>query len=242
MARRAPVAAAAFAVAFAVACAGSDGSAPLPTEPTDDGNAARVPIAVGALQAGTVARGATAGYRATVAPGSAYVVALVGLTDSLVTLRVRDGAAVHAAGGSGSPKDMTVRAAGPELAIDVVGAGMAAAAGSFTVAVLPAPPGGTMPLDVSTFPAGEARPGWVESRGEVRYRVPNAANRRVALVGLTAAAELKVYPDSTYTMESPCTLQQPAARECAVPGAEAVFAVRAGGVNREGAAFVMVVW
>jgi len=43
-------------------------------------------------------------------------------------------------------------------------------------------------------------------------------------------------------MELDCTLRHAGARECVVPGPDAYFAVTAGGVNRDGAGYVILVW
>ena len=238
-----PRAARIAAALLAIACGEYGEPAALPTGPVVE-PVVRTQLAVGMPVRDSVGREGARYYSAPVTPGVTYVVSLTGLTDSAAVLRVHNGGAVQGPVQAGVPKDVRVTAAGTRIDVDVDGLPVVKAHAAYHVSVLPAPVvSGAVSGSSGLVPLGTPTVGWVEARGRSRYRLEGAgAGRTISIVGLTGAAELHVYPDSTYTMELECTLRNFGSRECAAPGMVVYFEVVAGGVNRDGAGYVMLGW
>lgn len=205
----------------------------------------RSPLTVNVPLQGTLTQGLIKRYSVVVTPGASYVVSLTALVDSAASLRVDNAGIVSQNTQVTSPKDFTIRATEGTLDVDLDAAGLDRPATNFVLSVVPAP---VVPNPIvgtsGPIPARTPTVGWVESRSTSRYQTTGlgAGTHTISIVGLTAAADLHVYADQTYTQELDCTLRHPEARECTVPGPSAYFAVTAGGVNRDGAGYVILVW
>jgi hypothetical protein len=237
MTRVAPLLALLFATPMLVACGGDEALPPVtPVE--------RTSIALGTPTPATLQQGRTDRYTVAVTQGTSYVVSLTSLTDSALSLRVDNGGAISSNSQTTSPKDVTVQAAGTSLAIDVGSASLVKPTGNYVVTVVPAPVA-SVPI-VGTSGAIAARTptvGWVATRSTSRYQTTGlTGTHTVSIVGLTGDAQLHLYADETYSMEQDCTLRHPEARECVVSSAGAYYSVTAGGVNRDGAGYVILVW
>ena len=231
---------AAFLLPALLACGGDGETPPVKPPPPE-----RVSLTLGAALQSTVTRGSVKWYTVAVTQGMPYVVSLTALTDSALSLRVDNNGLQSSNLQSTSPKDFTVRAAGTSLDIDAVGSSLVKPSGDFVVTVVPAPV--VPPTIVGTsgdIPAGTPTVGWVETRSTSRYQTTGlaaAGSHTVSIVGLTGAADLHVYADATYSNELDCTLRHAGARECAVSSSEVYFTVTPGGVNRDGAGYVILV-
>jgi hypothetical protein len=205
----------------------------------------RSPLTVAVPLQGTLTQGLIKRYSVVVTQSSSYVVSLTSLVDSGATLRIDNGGAVSQNTLVTSPKDFTLRATEGTLDIDVSGEPIERPATNFVLSVVPAPVATTPIVGTSgAIPARTPTVGWVETRSTSRYQTTGlgTGTHTISIVGLTAAADLHVYQDETYTQELDCTLRHQEARECTVPGPNAYFSVAAGGVNGDGAGYVILVW
>jgi hypothetical protein len=225
----------------AVLACGTGGETP-PVEPPPPG---RTALTLGTPRAGNLRQGRVDSYTVAVTRGQSYVVSLTSLTDSALGLRVDNAGTVQSNVQTAAPKDYTLQAAGTPIRVDVEAASLVKPSGDYVVTVVPAPVVTTPIVGTSgDVPARTPTVGWVETRSTSRYRTTGlaAGSHTVSIVGLTSAADLHVYADGTYSMELDCTLRHAGAREFTVPGQDAYFAVTAGGVNRDGAGYVILVW
>ena len=205
----------------------------------------RVALTAGSPKTATIQQGRIDWYTVPVARGQSYVVSLTSLTDSALSLRVDNGGLQSSNRLTASPKDFTIRTVGTSLDIDVVGSPLVKPSSDYVLTVVPAP---VVPATI-VGTSGDIAPrtptvGWVETRSTSRYQTTGlaAGSHTVSIVGLTGAADLHVYADATYSNELDCTLRHAGARECVVSGTAVYFSVVAGGVNRDGAGYVVLVW
>jgi hypothetical protein len=146
---------------------------------------------------------------------------------------------------SASPKDFTVIPLDTVQYFAVDGFNVAGAMGHYVIMATPAPVVVTPIVGTSgSVPAATPTIGWVQTQAPSQYHTDglSAGSHTVSIVGLTAAANLHVYTDGTYTVEATCTSGNPSARECIVSGPSAYFAVSAGSGNTVGAGYIMLVW
>lgn len=227
----------AFLVTILAGC-GEDREIP-PVRPPEP-----IVLDLGTPKAGTLQQGRHDRYTVGVTQGVSYVVSLTSLTDSALSLYVFNGTTGPSNTLTTAPKDMVVQAAGTSLGIDVVASSLVQPSGNYVITVVPAPVPSLPIVGTSgAIPPRTPTVGWVATRGTSRYQTTGlTGTHTVSIVGLTGDAQLHVYPDATYTTELDCTLRHPEARECAVAGPAAYYAVTAGGVNRDGAGYVILVW
>ena len=227
----------ALALPTLLACGGSDLPPVGPVE--------RTALVLGTPREFTLQQGRQDRFTVPVTQGVSYVVSLTSLTDSALSLRVDNGGTISSNAFPTSPKDVTLEAAGTSLAIDVVAAALVQPSANYVVTVVAAPVAGVPIVGTSgEIPARTPTVGWVETRSTSQYQTTGLAGgtHTVSIVGLTGDAQLHVYADETRSMELDCTLRHVEARECVVPGPAAYFSVTPGGVNREGAGYVILVW
>jgi hypothetical protein len=194
---------------------------------------------------GSVASGGMNIYTVAVSPGTAYSVSISGLTDSATIFHVGEGNQGTAFFDFVSPKEARWLAVGSRIHLVVDGSELTHPTAAFRILAAPAPviSGPIVPTSGSV-PGRTPTVGWVETRGTSRYRVDGlpAGTHTISILGATGDVDFHVYGDATYSSELDCTLRNFEARECAVTGTSVFFAVSAGGVNRDGAGYIILVW
>lgn len=129
-------------------------------------------------------------------------------------------------------------------------ASASSATGARVLLSLAPTPSVAAPVDENrAIAAGSPVAAQVGPRGESRYAVTGlaAGDVNVAIFGLSADADLKVYADDTYSMELDCTLRAPGdvlptPSDCTTTsGGSLHFAVRSGELETAGAGFLLLV-
>ena len=153
------------------------------------------------------------------------------------------------------PKECAFAASGDTVYVRVDGQSILGTSAAYT-ALLIVRPSVTSVVSEGTRDAPVAiadaipRLGQVSTRGTSFYVATGLAADEphvVAITALTGAADLHVYPDSTYALELECTLNNVSsvigiAQDCTVSGRDTLyFSVTSGALNREGAAYEVLV-
>ncbi|MGH7786840.1 MAG: choice-of-anchor Q domain-containing protein [Candidatus Binatia bacterium] len=217
------------------------------------------PLAVGVPVVDEVEHRGSRFYSGAVKEGVAYSVSIVGLSaaaniavfrDPSFTFEVCATAFAHS-----GPKECFFTASGDTAFVRVHGQRAAVPQVAYTVllieraAVASPVAEGTRDEPVAVV-AGVPWHGQVSPRGTSYYVATDlspAESHVVALTALTEGADLQVFGDDTYSLELDCTYRDDpdvvgTAQDCTVSGRSTLyFAVRSGAVNRDGAAYVVLV-
>jgi hypothetical protein len=180
-------------------------------------------------------------------PASGQTMALTGLTgDADLSVLTATGCLRSSGALPGTaPEDCSFEHdAGPVVAA------VSSATGARVLLSLAPTPSMAAPVDENrVVTAGGPVAGQVGPRGESRYAVTGlaAGDFNVAIFGLNADADLKVYADDTYSTELDCTLQAPGdvlptPSDCTTASTGSLtFAVRSGELETAGASFLLLV-
>jgi hypothetical protein len=208
-------------------------------------------LAIGSPLPRHVERNKENSYLLDVVPGTAYTISITGLTDA-ANLRVSGGVNECSTSSPGaSPKDCTVTAASPVLNIIVDGHQVIGSTADYVITGVLAPVV-TPPITGTSgsIPRGIPTIGLVGTRQTSRYVTTGLTpgTHTVSITGLTGDADLHVFSDETYSIESDCTLTRAgdvtnSPEDCTVvTGPALYFSVSSGELNREGAGYIILVW